>query len=83
MADENPINDIGKINWKSWYASKTFWGILIFVLSSGANIILHKTIDPALQSQIVDALTQLGSVVGAGLTAWGLRTGTADIGKPK
>lgn len=49
---------------KSWYVSKTIWGVVIMVIASGLQISGVATISETEQATLIDQILKVASVLG-------------------
>jgi hypothetical protein len=69
---------------KTWYQSKTIWGLVLAAAGLGLNYwhVLVPT-DDATVSMIIDIATKGAEVVGMLVALWGRIKATQPIGTPK
>ena len=63
-------NSVEITDTKEWYKSKTIWGAIVTFICAVLTA-FHVQLPDDVQTQIVDLLTQFGTVVGAAIVVYG------------
>ena len=71
------MNDV-----KPWYASRTLWGAALAIVSGFVPSVGALLSIPGVHDGTLDALSEVGSMVGGAVAVWGRVTATTTIATP-
>ena len=66
-------------DFKSIFASKTFWGVIVALLATTAAKVYHVNISADDQSQIVNEIIDAVQLVGGAIAIWGRIVATKQV----
>ena len=68
---------------KNWFQSKTVWGTIIILIAQGLQTLCSDHQLCLLPDQVLMILTYIGTILGGGVAATGLRDAIAKNGQGK